>query len=71
MEHAMTARRRLPERRASQSGAGILASDAGVAASLALQYGCPLETIRKALMRDERGFATGPLGVALDLVSES
>lgn len=53
-----------------QSGAGILASDTAVAASLALQFGCPLETLRKALMRDVSGNPTGPLGVALDLIAE-
>ena len=53
-----------------QSGAGILASDAAVAASLALQFGCPFETLRRALMRDPRGNATGPLGSALDLIAE-
>jgi ribonucleoside-diphosphate reductase alpha chain len=51
----------------ADSTAGIMASDAAIAASLALQFGCPLETLRKALSRDPRGNATGPLGVALDL----
>jgi hypothetical protein len=48
------------------SHAGIMASDAAIAASLALQFGCPVEVLRKALSRDARGNATGPLGVALD-----
>jgi hypothetical protein len=48
------------------SQAGILASDAAVAASLALQYGAPIETLRHALMRDSRGKPSGPLGVVLD-----
>jgi hypothetical protein len=48
------------------STAGIMAADAAIAASLALQFGCPVETLRKALCRDARGNATGPLGVALD-----
>ena len=52
------------------SQAGILASDAAVAASLALQYGTPLDVIRKALMRDVRGNASGPLGAALDMLIE-
>jgi hypothetical protein len=42
-----------------------------VICSIALQYGVPLEVIRKALMRDARGRATGPLGAALDLIKES
>lgn len=48
------------------SAGGIMASDSAVAASLALQYGCPTEVLRKALSRDARGDPTGPLGVALD-----
>jgi len=51
------------------SAAGILASDAAIAASLALQFGCPVETLRRALSRDSQGRATSPLGVALDIVA--
>jgi hypothetical protein len=50
----------------AESAAGIMASDSAIAASLALQYGCPPETLRRALSRDARGKASGPLGVALD-----
>jgi hypothetical protein len=50
------------------SHAGIMASDAAVLASIALQYGAPLEILRKAMMRDPRGTASGPLGVALDRI---
>jgi hypothetical protein len=50
----------------ADSAAGIMASDGAVAASLALQFGCPVEVLRKALSRDARGRATGPLGTALD-----
>jgi hypothetical protein len=46
-----------------------MACDAAIAASLALQYGCPVETLRKALCRDVRGNATGPLGVAIDMLA--
>jgi ribonucleoside-diphosphate reductase alpha chain len=52
----------------ADSAAGIMASDAAIAASLALQFGCPFETLRQALCRDARGKATGPLGAALDLL---
>jgi hypothetical protein len=52
------------------SEAGIMASDAAVAASLALQYGTPIETLRHALMRDPRGKPSGPLGVVLDRLAE-
>ena len=49
----------------SQSDAN--ARDAAVAASLALQFGCPLETLRRALLRDSHGQPSTPLGAALDL----
>jgi hypothetical protein len=52
------------------SGAGIMASDQAVLASLCLQFGCPLETVRKALMRDSAGRATSPIGQALDRIAE-
>ena len=37
---------------------------------IALQFGADVETIRKALCRDARGNANGPLGVALDILAE-
>jgi len=43
--------------------------DAGISASLALQYGCPLETLRRALLRDPRGAPSTPLGCVLDLLA--
>jgi hypothetical protein len=52
---------------ASQSDAN--ARDSAIAASLALQYGCPLEVLRRALLRDAQGRASTPLGAALDLIS--
>jgi hypothetical protein len=48
------------------SQAGLMASDAAVVASIALQHGVPIETLRHALMRDSRGKPSGPLGVVLD-----
>jgi ribonucleoside-diphosphate reductase alpha chain len=45
------------------------ARDSAVAASLALQFGCPLETLRGAVLRDPRGQASSPLGAALDWIS--
>jgi ribonucleoside-diphosphate reductase alpha chain len=53
----------------TNSAAGILASDCAIAASLALQFGCPVEVLRRALSRDAQGRATGPLGCALDLLT--
>jgi ribonucleoside-diphosphate reductase alpha chain len=48
------------------SAAGINASDAAIAATLALQHGCPLEELRKAMR--SHGRASGPLGAVLDLL---
>jgi hypothetical protein len=44
--------------------------DAAIVASLALQFGCPLDVLRNALLRDMRGKAATPLGRAVDLISE-
>jgi ribonucleoside-diphosphate reductase alpha chain len=45
------------------------AKDSAVVCSLALQFGVPVETIRHALLRDPRGIASSPLGVALDILA--
>jgi hypothetical protein len=45
------------------------ARDAAIALSFALQHGADLDDIRKALCRDARGNAIGPLGRALDLIA--
>lgn len=100
----MTARRRLPNRRActtfdfesqglkftasfsrfadgsiselfirnhkASSMAGINAADAAVLFSIARQYGAPLEVLRRALMRDANGKASGPVCAALDLIAD-
>lgn len=99
----MTARERLPDRRASETfelEAGGLrytatvsrfangrigelflsnhksnsqsdcnARDAAITFSIAVQHGADPEVIRRALCRDSRGQASGPLGVALDLLA--
>jgi hypothetical protein len=51
------------------SHADTAARDSAVVASLALQHGADIDTLRKALLRDPRGVASGPLGVALDLIA--
>jgi len=50
----------------SNSLLDVLASDAAILASLALQHGCPLETIKHALKRNASGEASSPIGAALD-----
>jgi hypothetical protein len=52
------------------SQSDVNARDAAVAASLCLQFGCPLETLRRALLRDSQGKASSPLSCALDRISE-
>jgi hypothetical protein len=52
----------------SNSAVDTNARDAAIVCSIALQCGADIETIRRALSRDSRGHATGPLGVALDLI---
>ena len=44
------------------------ARDAAIAASLLLQHGCPVETLRRALTRNGDGSASGPLAHVLDLL---
>jgi hypothetical protein len=51
------------------SQADANARDSAVVCSIALQHQVPFEAIRKALLRDGRGVASTPLGVALDLIA--
>jgi hypothetical protein len=48
------------------SDADTAARDSAVVCSIALQYGVPVDVIRKALLRDSDGQPNGPLGIALD-----
>jgi hypothetical protein len=53
------------------SASDIAARDCAVAISIGLQFGVPVDVIRKALMRDTRGGPSGPAAFVLDtLVSE-
>ena len=52
------------------STADVNAIDAAFAVSLALQYGCPAETLRAGMKRNVDGSPQGPLGAALDAVVE-
>ena len=47
------------------------AQDAAIVASLALQHGCPMETIRHALARAGGGGGGGPLVTLLNHVIEN
>jgi hypothetical protein len=49
------------------SDADAAARDSAVVCSLALQFGAPVETIRRAMLRDAQSVAASPLGQALDL----
>jgi hypothetical protein len=51
------------------SQSDINARDAAIATSLALQHGCPLETLQRALLKDSRGRPSSPLGAALDAIA--
>ncbi len=50
------------------STADTAARDAAIAASLALQHGADVGTLRRALCRDSQGRPSGPLAAALDRV---
>jgi hypothetical protein len=50
----------------ANSAADTNARDSAIVCSIALQCGADIETIRRALCRDSRGSASGPLGAALD-----
>src|SRR5437588_1911722 len=52
----------------SNSAADTAARDAAITFSIAVQHGADPETIRSALCRGADGKASGPLGVALDLI---
>jgi hypothetical protein len=46
----------------------FLMSDAAILASIALQYGAPLDELRHALKRNSAGEASSPIGTALDMI---
>jgi hypothetical protein len=54
----------------ADSHADACARDSAILASLALQFGVPLDVLRRALLRDARGAAATPIGRALDLLAE-
>jgi ribonucleoside-diphosphate reductase alpha chain len=52
----------------ADSHADACARDAAILASIALQFGAPLDVLCRALLRDQRGNAATPIGIALDLL---
>jgi hypothetical protein len=46
----------------------VMAHDAAIAVSLALQYGASLDELRHAMKRDSRGQPSSPIGEALDRI---
>jgi hypothetical protein len=54
----------------SNSASDANARDAAIVCSLAIQNGVPLETIRRALLRDSLDRPSTPLGHALDAISK-
>jgi hypothetical protein len=56
----------------SRAGSHIdhLVRDAAIVASIAFQYGTPVDVVRHALQRDEVGRAVTPLGAALDILEK-
>jgi ribonucleoside-diphosphate reductase alpha chain len=53
----------------SNSAADVNARDAAIVASLALQFGVPVDVIRHALTRNADGSGSGPLAAALDHIA--
>jgi hypothetical protein len=52
------------------SDADANARESAIAASLALQFGCPIDTLRGAVLRNSDSSAATPLGAALDRIGE-
>ena len=50
------------------SGADVGAREAAIATSLALQHGCAIQVLQRALLRNPNGEAAGALGHAIDLI---
>ena len=54
----------------ADSHADSCAKDAAILASIALQFGAPLDVLRRALLRDSHGRPSTPIGCALDLLAD-
>jgi hypothetical protein len=53
----------------TNSSADVNARDAAITFSIAVQHGADPDTIRRALCRDSQSRASGPLGIALDIIA--
>ena len=53
----------------ADSHADSCARDAAILASIALQFGAPLDVLRRALLRDSQGRPSTPIACALDLLA--
>ena len=53
----------------SGNASDVAARDAGILLSFCLQYGCPVETIARALSRNSDGIASGVVGAVLDKIT--
>jgi len=49
----------------------IQSTDSAILASLAMQYGCPLNVMLDAMSRNERGEVVSPIAMALETVSKN
>jgi ribonucleoside-diphosphate reductase alpha chain len=54
----------------TDSHADSCAKDAAILASIALQFGAPLDVLRRAVLRDSQGRPSTPIGHALDLLAD-
>ena len=54
----------------ADSHADACAKDAAILASVALQFGAPLDVLRRALLRDSQGRPSTPIGTVLDLLAD-
>jgi hypothetical protein len=52
----------------ANSALDAIISDAAIAVSFALQNGCSLDDIRRAMKRNSAGTASSPIGAALDKI---
>ena len=52
------------------SHADHAAKDSAILASIALQFGAPLEVLRGAVLRDDKGRPVTAIGAALDVLAE-